>query len=183
MQLCLNDMRLEQLCSSPWTRPRSDAAVRVHMARHKSCLSVLQDHRSTHSWISDPHAWISHHAVSCPHLSTQEGLANLVLVGGSISILKAKVEASLPRKRGAAALGYDKVRIVFLFRFRTKRLKYLAATLFSSSAGRTATQARTCCPISGQNRPNTSQTRSKTRERNVRFCCLSHCSRSLAELS
>ncbi|MEW5298236.1 MAG: hypothetical protein WDW36_001381 [Sanguina aurantia] len=43
-----------------------------------------------------------------------EGLANLVLVGGSISILKAKVEASLPRKRGAAALGYDKAWTKFM---------------------------------------------------------------------
>ncbi|MEW5309126.1 MAG: hypothetical protein WDW38_001035 [Sanguina aurantia] len=43
-----------------------------------------------------------------------EGLANLVLVGGSISILKAKVEASLPRKRGAAALGYDKAWAKFM---------------------------------------------------------------------
>ena len=38
----------------------------------------------------------------------QEGLANVCLVGSSTTILKAKVEANLPRKRGAAAAGYDK---------------------------------------------------------------------------
>lgn len=38
----------------------------------------------------------------------QEGLANVCLVGASTTLIKAKVEASLPRKRGAAAAGYDK---------------------------------------------------------------------------
>jgi protein pelota len=38
----------------------------------------------------------------------QEGLANVCLVGSSTTVLKAKVEANLPRKRGAAAAGYDK---------------------------------------------------------------------------
>ncbi|KAK9906404.1 hypothetical protein WJX75_001282 [Coccomyxa subellipsoidea] len=37
-----------------------------------------------------------------------EGLANVCLVGSSTTVLKAKVEANLPRKRGAAAAGYDK---------------------------------------------------------------------------
>jgi hypothetical protein len=38
----------------------------------------------------------------------QEGLANLVLVGGSTTLVRAKVEANLPRKRGPAIAGYDK---------------------------------------------------------------------------
>lgn len=38
----------------------------------------------------------------------QEGLARLCLVGGSCTVVKAKIESSIPRKRGAAAAGYDK---------------------------------------------------------------------------
>lgn len=41
-------------------------------------------------------------------LYMQEGLANVCLVGSSTTVLKAKVEVNLPRKRGAAAAGYDK---------------------------------------------------------------------------
>ncbi|CAG9464990.1 unnamed protein product [Pedinophyceae sp. YPF-701] len=37
-----------------------------------------------------------------------EGLANLVLVGGSVTTTCAKIEANLPRKRGAAAQGFEK---------------------------------------------------------------------------
>lgn len=37
-----------------------------------------------------------------------EGLANVCLVGSCATIVRARVEASLPRKRGAAAAGYDK---------------------------------------------------------------------------
>mmetsp|Transcript_32277 Transcript_32277/g.44770 ORF Transcript_32277/g.44770 Transcript_32277/m.44770 type:complete len:379 (-) Transcript_32277:230-1366(-) len=44
----------------------------------------------------------------------QEGLAHVVLVGGSCTFLRAKVEANLPRKRGAAAAGYDKAFNKFL---------------------------------------------------------------------
>ena len=38
----------------------------------------------------------------------QEGLANVCLVGSSTTVQKAKIESSIPRKRGAAAAGYDK---------------------------------------------------------------------------
>eukprot|EP00963_Diacronema_lutheri_P008185 scaffold718_cov342-Pavlova_lutheri.AAC.41 len=38
----------------------------------------------------------------------QEGLAHVCLVGGSITMVKAKIEKSLPKKRGAAAQGYEK---------------------------------------------------------------------------
>jgi hypothetical protein len=41
-------------------------------------------------------------------ICSQEGLANVCLVGSSTTVLRAKVESSLPRKRGAAAAGYDK---------------------------------------------------------------------------
>eukprot|EP00897_Mesotaenium_endlicherianum_P004863 jgi/Mesen1/4404/ME000225S03393 len=38
----------------------------------------------------------------------QEGLANLCLVGGSVTTVKARIETSMPRKRGPAIAGYDK---------------------------------------------------------------------------
>lgn len=37
----------------------------------------------------------------------QEGLAHLCLIGSATTIQKAKVEMSMPRKRGAAAAGFD----------------------------------------------------------------------------
>lgn len=37
----------------------------------------------------------------------QEGLAHLCLVGSATTLQKAKVEMSMPRKRGAAAAGFD----------------------------------------------------------------------------
>ena len=41
-------------------------------------------------------------------LMLQEGFAQLVLVGGNVTLVRAKIEANLPRKRGAEAGGYDK---------------------------------------------------------------------------
>lgn len=38
----------------------------------------------------------------------QEGLANICLVGSSCTLQRAKIETNMPRKRGAAAAGYDK---------------------------------------------------------------------------
>lgn len=38
----------------------------------------------------------------------QEGLANVCLVGANITVVAAKVESNIPRKRGAASAGYDK---------------------------------------------------------------------------
>jgi protein pelota len=38
----------------------------------------------------------------------QEGLANICLVGQSITTVKARIETSIPRKRGPAIAGYDK---------------------------------------------------------------------------
>lgn len=46
-------------------------------------------------------------------LLIQEGLATLCLVGGATSTVAAKVEMSLPRKKGAAAQGYDKALTAF----------------------------------------------------------------------
>ncbi|KAL4422403.1 hypothetical protein ABPG75_008600 [Micractinium tetrahymenae] len=37
-----------------------------------------------------------------------EGLAHLCLVGSTCTLTRAKIEANIPRKRGAAAAGYDK---------------------------------------------------------------------------
>lgn len=45
-----------------------------------------------------------------------DGLANLLLVGAACTVSKAKIEHSLPRKRGAAAAGYEKA----MHRFFTK---------------------------------------------------------------
>jgi protein pelota len=42
-------------------------------------------------------------------ICAQEGLAHVCLVGTSTTVIRAKVESNLPRKRGAAAAGYDKV--------------------------------------------------------------------------
>mmetsp|Transcript_3525 Transcript_3525/g.8391 ORF Transcript_3525/g.8391 Transcript_3525/m.8391 type:complete len:219 (-) Transcript_3525:969-1625(-) len=41
-------------------------------------------------------------------LLVTDGLANLVLVGKSCTLTRAKIEHSLPRKHGAASAGYDK---------------------------------------------------------------------------
>ena len=41
-------------------------------------------------------------------LLLQEGLAHLCLVGSSTTLVRAKIEANLPRKRGPAIAGYDK---------------------------------------------------------------------------
>lgn len=43
-----------------------------------------------------------------------EGLAQVCLVGSATTLVRAKVEANLPRKRGAAAAGYDKAWDKFL---------------------------------------------------------------------
>lgn len=41
-------------------------------------------------------------------VDVQEGLANLCLVGSSCTLQRARIETNMPRKRGAAAAGYDK---------------------------------------------------------------------------
>jgi len=43
-----------------------------------------------------------------------EGLANVCLVGASTTLVRAKIEANLPRKRGPAIAGYDKAWEKFL---------------------------------------------------------------------
>lgn len=45
-----------------------------------------------------------------------EGLANLYLVGRTCTISRAKIETNIPRKRGAAAAGYDKALQTFFER-------------------------------------------------------------------
>jgi protein pelota len=47
---------------------------------------------------------------TCVSSDLQEGLANVCLVGGATTLVRARIEANLPRKRGAAAVGYDKAR-------------------------------------------------------------------------
>ena len=46
-------------------------------------------------------------------MTIDEGLANLFLVGASVTTHRAKVEKSMPRKTGAAALGYEKALTTF----------------------------------------------------------------------
>ena len=50
----------------------------------------------------------------------QEGLAHVCLVGSSTTVQKAKVESSIPRKRGAAAAGYDKALHAFFNKVTSK---------------------------------------------------------------
>ena len=50
---------------------------------------------------------VSHSTCPAP-TSMQEGLAHLCLVGSTCTLTRAKIEANIPRKRGAAAAGYDK---------------------------------------------------------------------------
>ena len=56
----------------------------------------------------------------------QEGLAHLCLIGSATTIQKAKVEMSLPRKRGAAAAGYDTAYKNFLNRASLDSLHHMA---------------------------------------------------------
>ena len=42
-----------------------------------------------------------------------DGLANVVLVGATQTIVKGKIEASMPRKRGMALMGYEKAETKF----------------------------------------------------------------------
>eukprot|EP00959_Pyramimonas_sp_CCMP1952_P373692 7826085-Pyramimonas_sp.AAC.1 len=42
------------------------------------------------------------------YLTACEGLAHVLLVGGTCTLTRAKVETNMPRKRGAAQAGYDK---------------------------------------------------------------------------
>jgi protein pelota len=54
----------------------------------------------------------------------QGGMANVCLVGGSATLVKARIEANLPRKRGAAAAaGYDKALDKFFARVYEAALK------------------------------------------------------------
>ena len=52
------------------------------------------------------------HPALCPCLQcsapAQEGLATVCLVGSSCTLQRARIETNMPRKRGAAAAGYDK---------------------------------------------------------------------------
>ena len=41
-------------------------------------------------------------------MTMDEGLANVFLVGASVTSHRAKVEKAMPRKTGAAGLGYEK---------------------------------------------------------------------------
>jgi len=49
----------------------------------------------------------------------QEGLAHLCLIGSATTLQKAKIEMTMPRKRGAAAAGYDTAYKNFLNRVTT----------------------------------------------------------------
>jgi protein pelota len=75
--------------------------------------------------VSKPHAWDSLYlariAEACdPSLSSdvgavvmQPGLAHVMLVGGSMTVVKAKVDISIPRKRVGASSGHDKALVRF----------------------------------------------------------------------
>ncbi len=59
-------------------------------------------------------------SLSCRVLE-QEGLANVCLVGRAVTLVRAKIEANLPRKRGAAAAGYEKAINRFYDKVRPRR--------------------------------------------------------------
>lgn len=52
--------------------------------------------------------WHAHWFARSVHGCVQEGLGNVFLIGANTVVQKAKIEASMPRKRGAAAAGFDK---------------------------------------------------------------------------
>mmetsp|Transcript_29100 Transcript_29100/g.74628 ORF Transcript_29100/g.74628 Transcript_29100/m.74628 type:complete len:382 (-) Transcript_29100:170-1315(-) len=54
-----------------------------------------------------------------------EGLGNLVLVGGSCTTQRAKIEQNMPRKQGAAAAGYDKAMDKFFAKCLQAIVKYV----------------------------------------------------------
>ena len=62
----------------------------------------------------------------------QDGLANVCLVGANITVVAAKVEGNIPRKRGAASAGYDKA----LDRFFDKVLRLSVLLGSQGSHGR-----------------------------------------------
>lgn len=71
----------------------------------------------------------------------QEGLAHLCLVGSTCTLTRAKVEANIPRKRGAAAAGYDKAMESFYEKVRPcvlHRCEVLAAVLGQAGGRPTA---------------------------------------------
>ena len=72
----------------------------------------------------------------------QEGLANVCLVGASTTLIKAKIEASLPHKRGAAAAGYDKAITSFYDKARTRMRQAVQSCVRSVQA---AEQLLTVC--------------------------------------
>ena len=63
-------------------------------------------------------------------MNQQEGLANVCLVGRAVTLVRAKIEVNLPRKRGAAAAGYEKA----VSRFYEKVLLKLAVPIVASQA-------------------------------------------------
>lgn len=68
------------------------------------------------------------HARTHAHVcAAQEGLANVCLVGGSCTLVRAKIESSLPRKRGAALAGFDKALGSFFDRVLQVRARRAAA--------------------------------------------------------
>ena len=76
-----------------------------------ACISPLSSSIGCRCWflinIIKPYLWL---LVSL----LQEGLANVCLVGASTTLVRAKIEANLPRKRGPAIAGYDKAWEKFL---------------------------------------------------------------------
>ncbi len=82
----------------------------------------------------------------------QEGLAHVCLVGSSTTVQKAKIESSIPRKRGAAAAGYDKAlqsffnKVTCALRLHFVCQKTLAKTgLFPAVVNALSTQCAESC--------------------------------------
>lgn len=103
----LNADRTHHACASP------DAVWSPLVMQQRSvCLPQFVFHKRSRSSSA---CCISPETLSCAHQLhdararvLQEGLANLCLVGSSCTLQRARIETSMPRKRGAAAAGYDK---------------------------------------------------------------------------
>ncbi len=61
-------------------------------------------------------------------MAMQEGLANVCLVGRSVTMVCAKIEGNIPKKRGAAA-GYDKALSRFMDKVGADHQTWQALTL------------------------------------------------------
>ena len=105
-----------------WIARTMHAMRRLNPSGAGICRAVVVVGDDTTAWLIEtflhcvlaPYALQRQHKIaSCPVITfglapLQEGLATVCLVGSSCTLLRASIETSIPKKRGAAAAGYDK---------------------------------------------------------------------------